>query len=121
MVFSRSLLGLVTLTVIAIIAAETPAEDTMGWTLLGKTLVDLKPLSLSILNLKGDSGFQLALASGSLKFGATQHFSISLGYDDMVASPQHGGMRQGVPITEQLFLLQTSCDKRFQVLLQFRW
>jgi hypothetical protein len=78
-------------------------------------------LSLSLLNLKADSGLQLAVVSGSIKFGSAERFSVGVGYDDMVASPQYEAVRRGLPITEQLFLLQTSCDKRFQLTLQFRW
>jgi hypothetical protein len=120
MVSSRSVLGLVTLTAIIILAAETRAEEATGW-IFGKKGVDSIPLGLSILNLKGDSGFQLAVVSGSLKLGVAQRFSVGVGYDDMVASSQDGGVRRGVPVTEQLFLLHTSCDKRFQLMLQFRW
>jgi hypothetical protein len=119
--FSRCLLALVTLAVIEIVAPGTRAEEAREWTLPGKIIVDLKPLSLSIFNMKGDNGFQLAIVSGRLKPGAAQRFSVGLGYDDMVTSSQHDGVRQGVPIPEQLFLLQTSCDKRFQITLQFRW
>ena len=119
MVSSRCLLGLVTLTAVLIIAAETRAEEASG-SVLGKT-VDFTPWRLSIFSLNGDSGFQLAIISGAIKSGAAQRFSVGLGYDDMVASSQPTTARQGFLITEQLFLLQTSCDKRFQLTLQFRW
>jgi hypothetical protein len=119
MVFSRCIL--VTVAAILIGATETRADDAIGWTLVGKRFVDSARLSLAILNLNGDSGLQVAVVSGSIKLGSAQRFSLGLGYDDMVASYQYGGVRQGLPITEQLFLLQTSCDKRFQLTLQFRW
>jgi hypothetical protein len=113
---SRCVLGLLTLAVIVIVAAETRAEEAMGW-VFGRKMMDLTPLGLSLLNAKGDSGFQLAL----IQWGATQRFSVGLGYDDMVTSAQRGGEQQHVPITEQLFLLQTPCDKRFQFTVRFRW
>ena len=117
---SRCLLGLFTLTVIVIIAAETRAEEAMAW-VFGRKTVEITPLSLSILNLKGDSGFQLAVFSSSMKWGSAQRFSLGVGYDDIVASHLDGGVRHDVPITERLFLLQTPCDKRFQLTVQFRW
>ena len=115
---SRCLLGLVTLTVIVITAAATRAENPMGWVLGGKVG---DPLGLSILNLSGDSGFQLAVLSSRLNLGTTHRFSVGIGYDDMVGTASQGEARQKIPITEQLFLLQTSCDKRVQLTLQFRW
>ena len=113
----RCLLGLITLTVIVITAAATRAENAMDGVLGGK-LAD--PLGLSILNFKGDSGLQLAVVSGTMKWGAAQGFSIGVGYEDMMTSVQHAGGRPDVPITERLFLLQTPCDKRFQFTVQFR-
>jgi hypothetical protein len=121
MVSPRCLLGFFTLAAIVIVTAETRAEDISGWTRMGKAIVDLTPFKFSLLNLEGDSGLQLAVVSRGIKLGAAQRFSVGVGYDDMVASRQHGEVPQASPITEQLFLFQTSCDKRFQLTLQFRW
>jgi len=117
---SRCLLGLVTLTVMVSISAQTRGEEAVGWA-LGRKTDDLTALGLSILNLKSDSGLQLAVFASSIKWGAAQRFSVGVGYDDMVTAHDDGSVRQDMPITERLFLLQTPCDKRFQLTVQFRW
>jgi len=102
------------------IAIDVGAEDALWSRNLDTPFLDSPAFSVAVLDRKGESGLQLAIVSGSVGPGLNKRFSFGFGYDEMV-QPWSYGSRGSGGITEQLFLLQTPCDKRFQITLQLRW
>jgi hypothetical protein len=123
MALSHRFLSVVILGLILTLGTGTWADDAVWTGIVERPFFDATILSVSVLSLKGENGLQLAIVSGLMGHRSAKRLSLGIGYDDMVTPFQNflDGTPRPVHVTEQVFLFQTSCDKRFQLTLQLRW
>jgi hypothetical protein len=106
MALSHPLLSVVILGLILTLGTVTRADDAVWTRIVERPFLDSKILSVGLMGHR-----------------SAKRLSLGIGYDDMVAPFQNflDGTPRPVHITEQFFLFQTSCDKRFQFTVQLRW
>jgi hypothetical protein len=102
-------------------ASQAVALDPLWSTVLSDSAMTASQFRLSLLDMAGGTGLQLATAAVLEHTGKGIRFG--LGFDEMVATSKSllDGVNMPVAISERVFLLTTPCDKRFQFTLQITW
>ena len=108
-------------TVALVLLATSPslAFDALWSTVLSDPVLSASELHVSVLSFAGETGLQLAAASA----GGRKGLQFGFGYDDMISASRNGldGSKTPLAISDQVFLLTTLCDKRFQFTLRITW
>jgi hypothetical protein len=106
---------------VLLVTSHAAPFDPLWSTVLSDSAMTASPLHLSLLDLAGGTGLQLATAA-TVEHGRTG-IRFGLGFDEMVATSKNllDGVNVPLAISERVFLLTTPCDKRFQFTLQITW